>query len=838
MRVIVLYVFIVLGCLYTSSFFAQKNEQKIDLVTFLKHIENQYNVTFSYADEKLKNIILPTPKNIASLEASLTYLETKTPFLFITQADKSVLVIPKNNLHTLCILVYDLITNELVKNASVKYNYTIHMPNEEGQFYMTSEKEKIDIQVNADGYLSKTFTVNIKQDKPCIALYLNPNYELLEEVFLTNLLTKGIQKIASGGLEINYKEFGLLPGLVEPDVLQSLQALPGITSRGESVSYLNVRGGTHDQNLFLWDGIKMYNTSHFFGMISAFNPYMTQKVSLIKNGTSAKYGDGVSSLIDMKTSNTIANKVKAEVGVNLINVDAIVEVPITKKSSFEFSSRQSVNSLWESPTYNSYFDKVFQNTEVTNFPSPSEQQNDEFNFFDTSLSYKNRISKNDYIKTNLFYSEDEFALNRFELENNQVNTRSSNLEQTNFAGGIFYERHWNYSTTSQFQFHSSQYNQNAQNINLINQQSLKQINEVREIGFRLNLQTQFNSTLGLEVGYQLNETAVVNSETVNDPEFFSEIRNSIMVQSIYSQINYKSTNQLLNINLGGRLNRFSKFDKIRFEPRFNLSYQFIPDLFLEVLAEQKSQVSSQRIDLQTDFLGVENRRWVLSNPENRPIIESQQVSAGLNFIQSSWFINADFYYKKVDGITTRSQGFQNQFEFAETHGSYDVLGMDFLINKNFDPISGWVSYSWSDNNYQFDELTPSSFRNNLDLRHVITSGLSYEKNNFKISTGFNWHSGAVNTLPSENQPQLPQEIQFEEPNSRRLDDYFRLDISSTFTFQLGEKIKAITGISFLNVLNSNNIYNEFYSIGANESIHIFQQNGLSFTPNFMFRLRF
>ena len=149
-------------------------------------------------------------------------------------------------------------------------------------------------------------------------------------------MTKGIQKIASGGLEINYKEFGLLPGLVEPDVLQSLQAIPGITSRKESVSYLNVRGGTHDQNLFLWDGIKMYNTSHFFGMISAFNPYMTKKVTLVKNGTSSKYGDGVSSLINMKTGKAVINRLKAEAGVNLINVDALVEAPLSKKSSIEF----------------------------------------------------------------------------------------------------------------------------------------------------------------------------------------------------------------------------------------------------------------------------------------------------------------------------------------------------------------------------------------------------------------------------------------------------------------------------------------------------------------------
>jgi len=107
----------------------------------------------------------------------------------------------------------------------------------------------------------------------------------------------------------------------------------------------------------------------------------------------------------------------------------------------------------------------------------------------------------------------------------------------------------------------------------------------------------------------------------------------------------------------------------------------VDHLYLEVLAEQKSQVTSQIIDLQTDFLGVENRRWVLSSPNSRPIIQSQQVSTGLNYVKPSWFINADVYYKYVEGITTQGQGFQNQFQFLQEHGRYEVKGIDFLIIK-------------------------------------------------------------------------------------------------------------------------------------------------------------
>jgi hypothetical protein len=149
-----------------------------------------------------------------------------------------------------------------------------------------------------------------------------------------------------------------------------------------------------------------------------------------------------------------------------------------------------------------------------------------------------------------------------------------------------------------------------------------------------------------------------------------------------------------------------------------------------------------------------------------------------------------------------------------------------------------VSYSFSENNYRFDELTPSTFHNNLDISHVISTGLSYEKKGFKISSGFNWHSGVTVTLPSENQDGLPQIIQYESPNSARLRDYFRLDISSTYSFKLFKNIKSVAGLSFLNVLDNTNIYNQFYLIDQDQTIQPFNQNGLGFTPNLMFRVNF
>ena len=52
---------------------------------------------------------------------------------------------------------------------------------------------------------------------------------------------------------------------------------------------------------------------------------------------------------------------------------------------------------------------------------------------------------------------------------------------------------------------------------------------------------------------------------------------------------------------------------------------------MELLGEIKSQATTQVIDLQNDFLGVEKRRWVLANDDDIPIVESKQASIGFRY---------------------------------------------------------------------------------------------------------------------------------------------------------------------------------------------------------------
>ncbi len=201
-------------------------------------------------------------------------------------------------------------------------------------------------------------------------------------------------------------------------------------------------------------------------------------------------------------------------------------------------------------------------------------------------------------------------------------------------------------------------------------------------------------------------------------------------------------------------------------------------------------------------------------------------------------LNAEAYIKKVDGITSQSQGFQNQFQFIRTHGSYEVKGIDFLLNKEFNGFTGWLSYSLSENNYYFEEFSPQNFHNNIDITNVVSLGLSYDFNRFKLSSGFNWHSGRPTTLLVENEVVSNQEIQYDFPNNSRLDEYFRIDFSATYTFQLSSKLRGFAGFSIWNLLDNKNVYNKFYRLDRDFEIEKIEQTGLGFTPNITFRVSF
>ncbi|WP_111309878.1 TonB-dependent receptor plug domain-containing protein [Confluentibacter sediminis] len=659
----------------------------------------------------------------------------------------------------------------------------------------------------------------------------------LEEIIVTNYLTSGISKLNDGSITIKPETFGILPGLIEPDVLQTIQALPGVLSIDETVSNINVRGGTHDQNLLLWDGIKMYQSGHFFGLISAFNPYTTTSVNVSKNGTSAKYGDGVSSIIDMQLSNTLDGEFKAGAGFNLINADAFAKIPLSNKTELQLSARRSVTDLLVTPTYDQYFKRIFQDSDLSSTSNNSISKNEDFYFYDVAVKFLYDITKKDRVRFHFLNINNDLNYQEQSTVNNQSDALNSKLSQQNLAGGITYTKDWSDYLSTTSQVYVSNYDLDATNYDVTNNQRLIQENEVYDGSAKFEINYKPNSQFKMDGGYQFIEVGISNLEDVNNPVFRSYIKEVIRSHAVYGETSLLSNNAKTKLKFGTRLNYFKKFDLFLVEPRLSFSHRFLNDFRFEVLGEIKSQTTSQIIDLQNDFLGIEKRRWILSNNKDIPVIKSKQASIGLHYNKNRLLISAETFIKKVDGITSRSQGFQNQYQFIKATGNYTIKGFDFLINKQFNDIfNAWLSYSYHKNDYLFNNLNNGTpFPNNADVRHTLAISGAYTIQDFKLALGLNWHSGKPTTLPINS---TNGTINYESPNSSNLDDYLRADVSATYAFNISDRSRATIGASIWNITNKKNIINTYYTSNNQDIINKVENMSLGITPNISLRVLF
>lgn len=808
----------------------------IPLPDFLTELETAYNVKFSFADSAISQITVERP-SLKTLENILDYVRSKTDLVISKLNDRYYTVTYTSNI-TICGYVLDNFKTNTIPGATVEImdTKTGTVTNTEGQFFLENIPKNTMVLIKYLGFkplFVQASELELKGDCKRIAMALG--YQELDEVIVSKFLTTGIRKLPDGTIELSPSNFGILPGISEPDVLQTVQALPGIKSVDETVSDINIRGGTNDQNLILWDGIKMYQTGHFFGLISAFNPYVTDKIKVIKNGTPAAFGDGLSGTLDMQTLNSISRNFKGGAGFNLISGDMYAQIPVRENIAVQVSARRSITDFLNTPTYTVFSEKAFQDSEVNS--------ESEFYFYDFTAKLLYDINPIQKLRVSMINMSNN--LNYLEVSDNSNSANRSNLNQHNISVGAQLQSDWTDDFTSTLHFYYTQYGLDALTISNNGAQQLLQNNLVKESSVKFTTTYLLAENLQWENGYEGTETGIENRTNINEPLFERNIKGVIRKQALFSEVTYTSENKKLMGTLGGRFNYVENLDTFKefiFEPRINLSYELISNFKTEILGEYKSQATNQIIDLEQNFLGIERRRWILSDGNTLPITRSKQGSLGFNYDTDRFYVGVDGFYKTVEGINVYTQGFQNQNQFDGEVGSYAVRGVEFLINtKNYD-YSAWLSYTYNKNDYTFETLSPQTFPNNLDIRHSATLAATYTFGQLKIGGGLIYKSGKPYTQPNENNPinstVVPNEINYQNSNSSRLPEYVRADVSALYSFKIGEHLNATLGASILNLTDRKNTLNTYYRLLPDNSIETIERVSLGITPNVSFRIQF
>lgn len=835
-----IFCFCLLSVIYAR---AQTLSNAVPLTEILQLLEEKFDITFSYINETVEEIQLRPLSDEIDLDRYIQYLEKETNLKIKRLDERYYSISPNQNTpFRICGYLKDLETQTPLTGVTVIADEIMAITDENGFFELNGlEKESVrPVIFRHLGYETAQVTLSNFEVDSCKQIALTQSLSSLQEVIIYNYIAQGIEKRVNGAHIIHNSQLQVLPGIMDEDVMQSLQVLPGIQSAVESVSDINVRGGTNDQNLVLWDGIRMYQTGHFFGLISVFNPHFTKQVSLIKNGTSASLGRAVSGTIDIKTESELATSYSVSGGVNLLGADMEIEIPLSDKTSVFLAGRHSISNLLQLPTYDQYFERAFGDIESVRYTAQDTLKGEvsDFRYYDVGVKIIHQSNDQEKWQLSFLNMSDDLSYEEQSISTSANISKSSVIGQQSSAAGLTHEKKWNSRWDTKVTGYLSHYKLKAENSDVSNSQRLNQVNEILDWGANFQAGLNVNRNLNWSNGYHFDERGMSSEDELNNPQFRRLEKEVIRTHVLFSEGVYTSNTGKTVISGGIRSNFFESLSSWIIEPRALINHRLTDRWSVDLAGEFKSQTTMQIIDLQNDFLGIEKRRWVLANNADIPITKSKQLSAGLQYSHKNWLVSLEGYHKRVNGIITSSQSFQNQFELVRSSGSYKITGLDLLLSYRYENLSAWTSYTVSRNLNEFKELLDQEFSSNIDIRHFITSGVNYSSKKIECSLGLNWHTGNPFTEPSEETPVIDGEINYRFPNSSNLAYYLRVDLAAKYKFVLAQKIRTQIGISVWNLTDNYNAVNSYFNLTDNEVIEQVTENGLGLTPNVMLRMTF
>lgn len=827
------------------------------LIEVLKEIEKKYNLFFSYKIKDVKNVNINLQTRATSINNLLKQLLSSTNLQFEIVDSNFVVVKQKSSFekNTIAGTVFDYQNKTPLPYANVIVENTTTgvTTDEDGNFELQYESigdEKL--QISYVGYEAQTIEIAefINKKNPSILLKMPK----IKEAFLviTDYLTDGIS-VENNGAATNIKprSIGNMPGMIEPDVLSTIQFLPGVSAPTSRASDIYIRGCTPDQNLIIWEDIPVYHTAHYFGMISSINPYIIESTKVYRGGFNATYGGKIGGVIDLLSPNENSYNSNFGIGANMTHAQAYAHQKFKlaeSPSSITFSLRRSYNEIFETPTFKS-FSEANQQGPIFDKDRPRQDNatiNNDFHFLDANFKISTRLNEK-----NRFQFSSLYAVNDF---NDKVISKRERIEkQTDslytISKGISFklQHQWNNNSTTTIKaiMATDSLNYKYEVVEAENQSSflnIKRNNNV--IDRQVMLHNNYNGNKGQnwQFGYHFTNYNVSHLIFEDDRRGYKneDTTSTADIHAFYAQYQKPIENKI-GVQAGIRLstNNIEKGEKNRrpqIEPRVRLDYKLSKSLSIHSSFGMYHQLLSQIEFFRGDRVGFETPLWELAN-EQLNIQQSEMYQAGLIFSKDDWVIDVQAYQRKVKGISGNAYNIDAVPNQKLSNGKSNIVGIDLLIKKRIGKFRSWLSYSLSKADLTFNiNNSLITFPSNYDQRHILNWNNQVRLNNWHFSAGYKICSG----LPYTNISKKLYSFQKFVINADNFEHTSTVNLSANYQLtKTGRKWKAHFTASILNLFDADNVYEISYlpqNTEENDRVLIpVEKAGIPFTPNFSVR---
>ncbi|MGN6436911.1 MAG: TonB-dependent receptor [Agriterribacter sp.] len=638
-----------------------------------------------------------------------------------------------------------------------------------------------------------------------------------------NSLQMGVEKVDIRTIKQIPVVFG------EADVLRVVQTLPGVKTVGEASTGFNVRGGSADQNLILFNDATVYNPSHFFGFFSAFNPDVVSSVELYKSSIPAKYGGRLSSVLDVVSREGNKKKIAGSAGIGLLTSRLNVEGPLIKdRTSFIIGGRT---------TYANWLLKHL----------PGEYKNSKASFYDVNLLISHKMDeKNDLYLTG-YISNDQFNLNSdtvYGYGNKNISLKWKHVFNNKFqslvTAGHDYYGYNIYSEKNPVNAYGLKFN--------INQTNLKIhfnyfVNSKHTLDFGLNsiyyklqpgsftprgdkslvVKDEVSAEQALESAVYLSEKYNITPQLSIQAGLRFSLYNYMGPKTVYSYAEGlpKTESNIIDTNTYAKGKFINNYKGPEY--RLSLRYAFTDNFSIKAgynsLRQYIHMMSNTTAIAPTDI-------WKLSDPNIKPQT-GNQVSLGLykNFKSNTIETSVEVYYKKIKDYLDFKSGailvLNHHIETDVFNTTGKAYGVELMIKKLTGKLNGWISYTWSRTFLKMDDPNLGEVINrgefypaNYDKPHDVTFVGNYRfSHRFSISMNTTYSTGRPITIPIGRYYYAgSMRALYSDRNAYRIPDYFRMDLS--MNIEGNHKVKQKTHNSWTfgvyNLLGRKNPYSVYF----------------------------
>lgn len=705
--------------------------------------------------------------------------------------------------------VYDLVSGSATVTNEYGY-YSLNLE-EGGRLVVFSylgyspQEKKINLQEN------QTLSVSLKSEV------------VLDEVIVIGIDSQFIPSSSFNhtGSNLSLETMQALPALMgEGDLQRSLQLLPGIQTGTDGIGGLHVRGGSIDQNLYLIDGVPVYNPSHALGIFSIYNTDVIRNVTLLKGQFPARYSGRLSSVLDVRTKEGNFKKLQGEASLGLVSGKITLEGPLKKdKTSFLVSYRQSFihtylrpfsRKLKEVRGHEGVLDYRFYDLNVKLNHKFSEKDQFYVSFYKgadklTDSSTSSSIAYRIHSVTGDTIAEGQNRLSNYRrlVYGNTIATVRYNrmLGQNFFLKANLTYSDYNFGDDYIFSESLIAEGQTLQRdiILLRNSSGITDLGAKIDIDF-VPIPSHFVRFGARAIQHQfvpgvlaLNEDSdfegeedLVDFEISNDSITSAEY-------NFYLEDEIKLSDNFL-INFGANVSVFQVGEQTYnyMEPRLAA--------FWAINSKWKTRFSVGKMTqflhlLNSSNVGLTADLWVSSTEQIAPE-EAWQFDVGFDYrLTNRFFLTSDFYFKKMSHLIAYTEGANTltDWENNVTPGYGKSLGWDFSIKKQTTNTTAWLAYSLSWTERTFEKINfGRSYPYRFDRRHQLKMAFVHRFSP-KLEVTGNWIFGTglaytapegeyISQIPGQG---FPPEVIVNRParNNERMPSYHRLDVGVNFLWK-------------------------------------------------------